>query len=64
MSGNLTQTVRALEARVKRAYRGTAIQTDGAWKFSEVSARFKHMSNLDQGWVRQPFRSTEIGAER
>ena len=43
------------------AYRGNAIQTDGTWKFSEVSASFKHMSNLDQGWVRQPFRATEIG---
>ena len=43
------------------AYRGNAIQTDGTWNFSEVSASFKHMSNLDQGWVRQPFRATEIG---
>lgn len=29
---------------------------DGEWRFKSVKAHFHQVSNLDQGWVRQPFR--------
>jgi ketosteroid isomerase-like protein len=29
----------------------------GAWKFSHVTVRYEAISNLDQGWVAQQFRS-------
>jgi SnoaL-like domain len=32
------------------------VRVDGEWRFKSVKAHFHQVSNLDQGWVRQPFR--------
>lgn len=32
-------------------------KVDGAWKFKHVTVNIRQSSNLDQGWVRQQFRS-------
>jgi hypothetical protein len=32
------------------------VKVDGEWKFKGVKVHFHQVSNLDQGWVRQPFR--------
>lgn len=37
-------------------YEDTFVKRDGEWKFKYVKASFQQVSNLDQGWVRQPFR--------
>ncbi|HZZ47668.1 MAG TPA: nuclear transport factor 2 family protein [Pseudonocardia sp.] len=31
-------------------------KVDGRWYFTEITARIHQISNLDEGWVRQPFR--------
>ena len=33
------------------------VRVDGEWRFKSVKAHFHQVSNLDQGWVRQPFRA-------
>ena len=37
-------------------YDDTFVKRDGEWKFQELSSVTYQQSNLDQGWVRQPFR--------
>lgn len=37
-------------------YTDTFVKVDGEWKIKEVNVSFHHVSNLDQGWVRQQFR--------
>lgn len=32
------------------------VKRDGRWWFKKVGATFEQISNLDEGWVRQPFR--------
>ena len=32
------------------------VKQDGRWWFKKVGAHFDQISNLDQGWVKQPFR--------
>ncbi|MGH3501434.1 MAG: nuclear transport factor 2 family protein [Nocardioidaceae bacterium] len=40
-------------------YEDDFVKTDGAWKFTRVNARFHQVSNLADGWVKQPFRGSE-----
>jgi hypothetical protein len=37
-------------------HRDTFRTVDGRWYFTEITARIHQISNLDQGWFRQPFR--------
>jgi hypothetical protein len=37
-------------------YNDTFVKVDGEWKIKRVDVVFHHVSNLDQGWVRQQFR--------
>ena len=37
-------------------YEDEFVRVDGEWRFKSVKAKFHQVSNLDQGWVRQPFR--------
>lgn len=37
-------------------YEDEFVKVDGEWRFKKVKAHFHQVSNLDQGWVRQPFR--------
>jgi hypothetical protein len=37
-------------------YEDDFVRVDGEWRFKKVKAQFHQVSNLDQGWVRQPFR--------
>jgi hypothetical protein len=32
------------------------VRVDGAWRFANIQIDFHQVSNLDRGWVRQPFR--------
>lgn len=37
-------------------YSDDFVKVGGEWKFKKVHVHFHQVSNLDQGWVRQPFR--------
>lgn len=37
-------------------YRDDFVKEDGTWRFKRIEVNFEQVSNLDQGWVRQPFR--------
>jgi hypothetical protein len=37
-------------------YEDEFVKVDGEWRFKKVKAHFHQVSNLDQGWVKQPFR--------
>jgi hypothetical protein len=38
-------------------YDDTYVKEDGMWKFKHVKVNVAQLSNLDEGWVRQPFRA-------
>jgi hypothetical protein len=56
-------TMTAAEGEVQDAviitatYEDEFVKVDGEWRFKRVSAHFHQVSNLDRGWVRQPFRN-------
>lgn len=37
-------------------YEDEFVKVDGEWKFKRVKAHFHQVSNLEKGWVKQPFR--------
>ena len=37
-------------------YADDFVKEDGRWRFKRIEVNFEQVSNLDQGWVRQPFR--------
>jgi hypothetical protein len=37
-------------------YEDTFVKQGGEWRFKSVKVHFHQVSNLDQGWVNQPFR--------
>lgn len=43
-------------AIITARYTDEFVKRDGRWWFKKVGAHFDQISNLDQGWVRQPFR--------
>jgi len=43
-------------AIITAKYADEFVKRDGRWWFKKVGATFEQISNLDQGWVRQPFR--------
>ena len=45
---------------VTGSYEDTFVKQDGEWRFKRVKAHFHQISNLDQGWVRQRYRPTEL----
>src|SRR4051812_23692141 len=40
-------------------YADEFVKVDGEWKFKRIVVNFEQASNLDQGWVKQPFRERE-----
>lgn len=59
--GTLTGTDEpdALDAVIMTAnYTDTFVKRDGRWWIKDLSVRFHQVSNLDAGWVRQPFRGS------
>ena len=37
-------------------YRDDFVKENGSWRFRRIEVNFEQVSNLDQGWVKQPFR--------
>ena len=37
-------------------YADDFVKEDGVWRFKRIEVNFEQISNLDQGWVKQPFR--------
>jgi hypothetical protein len=40
-------------------YADEFVKVDGQWRFKRIVIDFEQASNLDQGWVKQPFRQRE-----
>lgn len=40
-------------------YRDEFVKVDGQWRFRSIHIDFDHVSNLDQGWARQPNRGAD-----
>jgi hypothetical protein len=40
-------------------YANDFVKVGGEWRFKRIQLDFEQLSNLDQGWVKQPFRQRE-----